>query len=721
MLKAGRIILWLCLGLLSIGLCIHSCSKQPVFSCSGYVCKMHQWNNYGRTVAFYKNTVELARTQTSINGYFGFSLPPGLYDMYVYDGALLAATQTVRVPGVIRIHLPNTQQPFYPVETIGFFIALLILVLGIIAVVQQQKIQSIFFFGMAFSFALVNGIEWLQSFMALSNEVSAGSIFSLKHIGIVWFGIFLLFFVFSVVRRHVLFWLICLGILETIFLLSWLWLGSDPAFVTAWGFSYGLLRDICVVQTFLAVIAAYVFSLRTEHRVLMRAGLLWFLVLFFVLVVFPVLIQHGTEFFALQYNLAASVGGLILFLSLFSVLMTYRVRGVEQFMAGSVMYSVMSIVLIGIYAVLVVAFGRFVQYAKNDLLSLYAVLIAVMAILPFKDVLQKYLEQKLLGDTSRYREAISVLTERLETAVFFKDVQTVVHQVFKTYFAVSAKIIRAVGDTDIVFSLHTEEPVTLVIAPTAGRIFAQAEIAAFEKACSTISLAMNRVIAYEKQLRALAEIEQQARLASLGTLTAGLAHEIKNPLAVLQNIISVLPLASAKKLKTEYIPLLQRQIERMQGLLHNMLQFARPENLAFKKIYLKAVVEKTLMLIAATARARSVSVHADLSDLLIRGDERSLEQVLLNICMNALESMPQGGTLRIVLKKGVLTIADTGSGMSEATQRRIFDPFFTTKTAGTGLGLSISKRILEKHRATVTVQSELKKGTAFVLRFKRAQ
>lgn len=705
---------------LNFMVCGQAADLLPTGTISGHIIKSHRWNNYGYTIVLYRGPLEVARTRTSLNGYFVLAVPSGNYELYVYEQTLVAL-QKVSVPGSVHLSIPNNEPPFYPIETIGFFVAVLILGLGLSAWFLQRDRLGLLFLAMAVSFALVNSVEWLQLLVAFYNEVWAGTLFPLKHVGFSWFGMLVLFFVQAFVRQRISWWLLPVLGLESFISLSWLWLGSDPAFLALWHFSYAVIRDLCVWQTFFCVVYAYSLSVRTQQRALWRAALLWFLCVFGVFVLFPLLVKQGTEFFALQYNLAASLGGLILFISFFSVMLTFKVRGMEQFVAGSLLYSVMSIVLIGIYAVVIVTFGRFVQYSHNELLRVYALLIVVMAVLPFKDIFQKYLEQRLLGDTQKQREALAVLTSALATSVTFKDVQRVVREVFKKYFLVSAQVLRTRKTTGIVFPLYTQEPATLVLRCPAGKIFSPTEVETFEKIGAPLSLALDRVLTYEKQLRALLEIQQQARLASLGTLTAGLAHELKNPLAVMQNILAVLSRTSKGRAQQEFLPVLQRQLVKMQELLHNMLQFARPEKLTMRKIDLREVIEKTIVLFAATARKQQVSIEKDLQPTTIYGDERALEQVLLNLCLNSLESMPHGGQLKLKLSKRVLTLTDTGCGMSLNTQKRLFDPFFTTKAKGTGLGLAISKRILDEHQVKLEVISQQKQGTTFVLRFKRSQ
>jgi two-component system, NtrC family, sensor kinase len=215
------------------------------------------------------------------------------------------------------------------------------------------------------------------------------------------------------------------------------------------------------------------------------------------------------------------------------------------------------------------------------------------------------------------------------------------------------------------------------------------------------------------------------RLTSLGELTAGVAHELRNPLAGIK--INTQMLARKKDLSDVEKKLLtstEEAIGKIQRIVDDMLHFARPKASHFKNEDLNEVVDKSLAILQAKFKQGNISCVFDRGAGLpkIRIDAHQIQQVLINLMLNAVQAMEKGGTLTLrtfpETGEGVgMEVRDTGTGISEAHSKRIFDPFFTTKSEGTGLGLSISLKILENHGATIDVASEEGKGSTFTLHF----
>ena len=219
------------------------------------------------------------------------------------------------------------------------------------------------------------------------------------------------------------------------------------------------------------------------------------------------------------------------------------------------------------------------------------------------------------------------------------------------------------------------------------------------------------------------------RLSSLGELTAGVAHELRNPLAGLKINTQIL---SRKKdlpeMEKKLLNSTQEGIEKIQKLVDDMLHFARPKASHFKEEEINEVVEKSLAILQTKLKKGNISsIFEQGRDLpRVRIDIHQIQQVLINLMLNALQSMEKGGTLtvRTFLKNGdgvAIELRDTGIGIPKSHLKKIFDPFFTTKSEGTGLGLSISAKILENHGATIDVVSEEGKGSAFTIFFPRGK
>ncbi|MDR2549302.1 MAG: GAF domain-containing protein [Desulfobulbus sp.] len=220
------------------------------------------------------------------------------------------------------------------------------------------------------------------------------------------------------------------------------------------------------------------------------------------------------------------------------------------------------------------------------------------------------------------------------------------------------------------------------------------------------------------------------RLTSLGQLSAGIAHEIRNPLSSIN--FNVQLLAKKNALAHDAGNLLadtQEGIDRIRTLVKGMLDFAKPSLPALKSDSLARVVQGSIGLMDSQFREKGVEVRCVLPDNLppVIMDVHQIQQVLVNLLLNAMEAMPEGGTIGVrcrVERSGrrrgdqvVLQISDQGSGISRDNLSRIFNPFFTTKPEGTGLGLAIVHKILEQHQVSVDVASDKNRGTAFTLKF----
>jgi PAS domain S-box-containing protein len=215
------------------------------------------------------------------------------------------------------------------------------------------------------------------------------------------------------------------------------------------------------------------------------------------------------------------------------------------------------------------------------------------------------------------------------------------------------------------------------------------------------------------------------RLSSLGELTAGVAHELRNPLAGIKINTQIL---SRKRdlpdMEKKLLNSTQDGIEKIQKIVDDMLHFAKPKAFHFKEEEINEVVDKSLAILQTKLKKGNIfSVFEGARGLpKVRIDIHQIQQVLINLMLNAIQAMADGGTLsvRTFLKDGDgvgIEVRDTGIGIPRAHLKKIFDPFFTTKSEGTGLGLSISLKILENHGATIDVVSDAGKGSTFTIHF----
>ena len=227
-----------------------------------------------------------------------------------------------------------------------------------------------------------------------------------------------------------------------------------------------------------------------------------------------------------------------------------------------------------------------------------------------------------------------------------------------------------------------------------------------------------------------AHIQQLDRLASIGTLAAGMAHEIKNALVAGKTFVDLL---LEKNQDAELVEVVRREMARIDAIVSRMRSFAGSTRAAFREVRLHETLEHSLRLVQPQIEAKLVSLNRSFraSPDVLEGDDYQLQQAFVNLFLNALEAMGPNGTLSVstdILYPGAvaatppkaagrpqfqLLITDSGIGIAPENMERLFQPFFTTKPNGTGLGLLITRRIIQEHRGAITVQSEPDKGTTF--------
>ena len=249
---------------------------------------------------------------------------------------------------------------------------------------------------------------------------------------------------------------------------------------------------------------------------------------------------------------------------------------------------------------------------------------------------------------------------------------------------------------------------------------------------STIALA---VVAYRGMIAPLrrvlsqsqAVIERQEKLASLGTLAAGVAHEIRNPLTAIKfRLFSLRKALPPEFADHEDTTVISAEVNRLEKIVKDFLQFARPSDPEPVRLPAQRLLEEVHDLLAGQLANTGVALQLESSGpIWIHADSQQIKQVLINLVQNAAESIGRNGTITLRAQAGtealaghrgpvaILAVADTGPGIPPEVEKRLFDPFFTTKEGGTGLGLAIAARILTKHGGLLRYQTRLNHGTVF--------
>jgi two-component system, NtrC family, sensor histidine kinase HydH len=257
----------------------------------------------------------------------------------------------------------------------------------------------------------------------------------------------------------------------------------------------------------------------------------------------------------------------------------------------------------------------------------------------------------------------------------------------------------------------------------------------------TVEQAMRQVRLHEEKRELARRAQMAEKLAAVGTMTAGLSHEIRNPLNAAALQLSVLErriqrLAAGEQGRLlEPLTLVKDEIRRLDHILEDFLQFARPREFAARTVAVVPVVTKVLDLLGGELERRRIALERDLPDVPpVAGDEERIRQILVNLCLNAAEALGEGGRIRVSCRLAPadldhpdaarfvdIAVDDDGPGVPQETADRIFEPFFTTKAKGSGLGLSIVHAIVTQHGGTIRVERSPEGGARFLLQLPRAR
>jgi two-component system sensor histidine kinase AtoS len=225
-----------------------------------------------------------------------------------------------------------------------------------------------------------------------------------------------------------------------------------------------------------------------------------------------------------------------------------------------------------------------------------------------------------------------------------------------------------------------------------------------------------------EQHRLQAQMLRAERLASLGELMAGVAHEIRNPLTAIKGFVQYLQDTDNEEERKEYMPVIIKEVDRVNRVIETLLYFSRPCKTNYTLVDINSLIEETLVLVKNTGTKHKLEFRLQLEKTIpqIEGDAEQLKQVLLNLLINAIQAIPDLGTLEIKTWQGHgdfihVKITDTGTGINPADLSKVFDPFFTTKATGTGLGLAVVQRIINAHYGRIDIHSEPGSGTAVTL------
>ena len=342
-----------------------------------------------------------------------------------------------------------------------------------------------------------------------------------------------------------------------------------------------------------------------------------------------------------------------------------------------------------------------------DLYESKNIKIPAVPLLPKGDPLPHYLEK--FGEI--------IMREELVKGANIPELDSVIHQMSSLEAEVSIPLIskgRLIGIINLNYKFNRD-------------IYSHEDIELLSTLANQIAIAIENARLYEDLKRSKSYIRRADRLASLGTLTAGLAHEIRNPLVAIKTFIQLLPeRLNDEEFLNHFTNIASSEVDRISLFINELLNFARPYEPKLEFEDINTVLDGIVLLASTETKKKQVNVVKSYSPNLplVQIDREQIKQVFLNILLNAVEATPEDGSItvktRSFTKPGGETyiqieFTDTGCGIPPEQLEEIFNPFFTTKSTGSGLGLSISHQIVEDHKGYIHVESELNKGSSFFI------
>ena len=301
--------------------------------------------------------------------------------------------------------------------------------------------------------------------------------------------------------------------------------------------------------------------------------------------------------------------------------------------------------------------------------------------------------------------------------------------------ALAPQLKEASPDGEVVLLTGFATLESAVAAVRAGACAYLVKPCATQELLVTVEQAMRQVRLHGEKRELSRRAQVAEKLAAVGTMTAGLSHEIRNPLnaaalqlTVLERRVQKLPRDEQPSL-LEPLHLVRDEIRRLDHILEDFLQFARPREFQPRPVEVSTVLTKVLDLLEGEAERQHISLERDFERVpAVVGDEERLRQVVMNLALNAIDAAGRGGIVRMGCRleasdaaEVAIFVDDSGPGVPPELRDRLFEPFFTTKAQGSGLGLSIVHSIMTQHRGTITIEDAPGGGARFVLRLPRAR
>jgi signal transduction histidine kinase len=318
-------------------------------------------------------------------------------------------------------------------------------------------------------------------------------------------------------------------------------------------------------------------------------------------------------------------------------------------------------------------------------------------------------------DLEKFGEII--MREELAKGADIPESDSVIHQMSSLEAEVSIPLIskgQLIGIINLSYKFNKD-------------IYSDEDIELLSTLANQMAVAIENAKLYEDLKRSKSYVRRADRLASLGTLTAGLAHEIRNPLVAIKTFIQLLPERfNDEEFLNHFTNIASSEVDRISLFINELLNFARPYEPKLEFEDVNTVLDGIVLLVSTQTKKKRVNVVKSYSpDLrLVQIDREQIKQVFLNVLLNAVAATPEDGSITVKTRSFTkpegepyiqIEFTDTGCGIPSDQLEEIFNPFFSTKSTGSGLGLSISHQIVEDHKGFIHVESELTKGSSFFI------
>ena len=536
---------------------------------------------------------------------------------------------------------------------------------------------------------------------------------------------------------------------------------------------------ILMFQAFRSIFFLYVFGYKKEDiskQLKYQSRLIFYAFLIYLFAAIDFLPNYGFDFFPPGHFLAV-----ISFFIIAYAILKHRFLDIKIVIRKSLVYTLITGIFTALYLFLVFILSNLIGnlIGSNIIITLTMIIAFAFGFQPLKDQIQQRIDKIFFKGKYDYQytlrslssasvniidpiELIKYISYNLSSTINPTSIHILlIDQTNKTYqeklapyksLPIESKTIKALNKTKQAFIVEEienyselKEEANLIEAYLLIPLFSKnqliglislgqkkneesyndEDINLLSTLANHLATSIENSLLHEEALATEKKLIQADKLSSLGTMAAGMAHEIKNPLSIIKGLAKLNEEAYKNKddeFFEQYKEIVPKELDRINNLVENLLKFSKPPKAVLTNCDLNQILKDSIQLFSHEFKKRNVELVEQMNKLPnIKADENQLQQVFSNLILNAIDAMPTGGTINIrsyqVGKEIIVEVSDSGIGIPESNLKNIFDPFFTTKSKGNGLGLAVTYKIIKEHSANIEVESVINKGTTFILRF----